>query len=250
MCMRKPSAMLAWRMLVLSLPKGIAAFVIIVVGLSAGLPLSVVLIGLPLLAATLLLTRTIMVEESRSAIAWLQGKDYPEEAAPANSAGGEQQGWTSWLRSVLKDGRSYRAILFGLLQLPIGIAAFTIAIVLPATAISILLSPVAYEVSMRVFEFDLFAHPWGLDRVFDFDLTSAHRSWIAGGVGFVLMLLLSPMFRGLGRLYAAWILSVAGPEPVHQPSAEAAYRPEEFAFLTENQEGAAFHLERGAPPVA
>ncbi|MDQ6420432.1 sensor domain-containing protein [Paenibacillus sp. LHD-117] len=221
--MREPSALQAWKMLVLSLPKGIAAFVVAVAGLSASLPLSVFLIGIPLLAATLVLCRSIMVREARFAAAWLQGKEQPADSAPPDPTAGEQQGWRSWLLSVLKDGRSYRSILFGILQLPIGIAAFTFAIVLPITAFAVLLSPIAYEVSMRLFDFDLFSSAWGLDRLLDWNLTSAQRSWIAGGVGLVFVLLLTPLLKGLGRWYAAWILSVSGPEPVRSPNSEGSY---------------------------
>lgn len=250
MCMRKPSALLAWRMLFLSLPKGIAAFVIVVAGLSVSLPLSVFLIGLPLLAGTLVMSRGIMMGEVNIVTSWLQGKEYPDRTpeTPTHSAG-EHQGWRAWLASVLKEGRSYRGILFGILQLPIGIAAFTFAIVLPATALAVLLSPAAYEVSMRLFEFDLFENTWGLDRLTDWELTSAQRSWIAGGVGLLFTLLLPLMFKGLGRLYAAWILSVAGPEPVSRPIPQESYNEGKFPFATETLESLTFPAERSAPPV-
>jgi hypothetical protein len=248
--MRKPSALIAWKMLVLSLPKGIAAFVIIVAGLSASLPLSVFLIGLPLLAATLVFCRSIMLGEMRYATAWLQGKEYPEASAPSEATAGEQQGWRAWLLSVLKDGRSYRGILFGILQLPIGITAFTFAIVLPVTALAVMLSPAAYEVSMRLFDFNLFATDWRFDELFGWEMNSAQRSWVAGGVGLVFMLLLPPLMRGLGRLYAAWILSVSGPEPVSRPNPESAYEGGKFPFSLENHEIGAFHPERSIPPVS
>lgn len=221
--MKKQSALQAWKMLVLSLPKGIAAFIVIVVGLSVSLPLSVFLVGVPLLAATLTLCKTIMVGESNQAAVWLQGQKPPADSAPPALADGEQKGWRSWLKSVLMDGRSYRGILFGIIQLPICIAAFTVAIVLPATAFAVLLSPVAYEVSMRLFDFNLFSSEWGLDQLFDWSLTAAQRSWISGGVGVILVLLLPLLLKGLGRWYAAWVLGVAGPEPARRPSPEGSY---------------------------
>ncbi|MFS0728216.1 sensor domain-containing protein [Paenibacillus sp. 1P07SE] len=247
--MRKPSALLAWKMLVLSLPKGIGAFIIIVAGLSVSLPLSVVLIGLPLLAGTLVLSRRIMVDEAKFVEGWLQGKEYPAAPAEEGSSGGAQQGWKSWFSSVMKDGRSYRAILFGILQLPVGIAAFTFAIVLPTTAFAVLLSPAAYEVGMRWFEFDLFAQSWGLDRLVDWELTSAHRSWIAGGVGLLLTLLQPLLMKGLGRLYAAWILSISGPEPERQPSSDESNPDSEFPFSMMDSESSPFRSERSFPPV-
>ncbi|MDQ0063029.1 sensor domain-containing protein [Paenibacillus harenae] len=248
--MKKPSALQAWKMLVLSLPKGVAAFVIIVAGLSVSIPLSVFLIGVPLLAGTLVLCRTIMVGEANIAAAWLQGQESPAASAPPSSASGEQQGWRSWLLSVLKDGRSYRGILFGIMQLPICIAAFTFAIVLPVTAFAALLSPVAYEVSMRLFDFNLFSSEWGLDRLLDWSLTPAQRSWIACGVGAVFAMLLPLLLKGLGRWYTAWILGVAGPEPVRrQPNPEGAYTGGKYTFEMENQQGGVFQSEFGTDPA-
>jgi hypothetical protein len=237
MFMKKQSALQAWKMLVLSFPKGIAAFVVIVAGLSVSLPLSVFLIGVPLLAATLAMSRSIMTQEAKYVTAWLQGREHPAGSAPPSPAAGVQQGWRSWLLSVLKDGRSYRGILFGIMQLPISIAVFTFAIVLPVTAFAVLLSPAAYEVSMRLFDFNLFSNEWGLDRLLDWDLTSAQRSWIACGVGLVFTLLLPLFLKGIGRWYAVWIMSVSGPEPVHQPNPEGAYKGGNIAFATETQEG-------------
>ncbi|MHA6480952.1 sensor domain-containing protein [Paenibacillus sp. strain BS8-2] len=249
--MRKPSALLAWRMLILSLPKGIAAFVIVVAGLSVSLPLSIFLLGVPLLAATLVLSRTMMVDETKTVISWLQGKEYPVETAHAGTDAGQRQGWRSWLVSVMKDGRSYRGILFGLLQLPIGVAAFTFAIVLPVTVLAVLLSPAAYEVSMRLFEFDLFAHSWWLDKLLNLDLTSAQRSWIAGGVGLVFALLLPMLFRGLGRLYGAWILSIAGPEPKPKAMPQAPYDGSKYPFGTDIADGGTFQTAgHHAAPLA
>ncbi len=247
-CMRKTSALEAWRILVLSLPKGIGAFVVAVVGLSVSLPLSVFLVGIPLLAATLVLCRTIMIGEAGTVVSWLQGKGHADAATHAGPIAGEQQGWRSWLGSVMKDGRSYRGILFGLFQLPVGIAAFTFATVLPITAFAVLLSPVAYEVSMRLFDFDLFSNTWGLDQLFAWELTSAQRSWIAGGVGLVFALLQPPLLKGLGRLYAAWILSVSGPEPVSRPAQEETFRARAFVNALKNDETEAFPTERGMSP--
>ncbi|MCR2805565.1 sensor domain-containing protein [Paenibacillus soyae] len=229
--MKKPSAFQAWELLVLSLPKGIAAFVVIVAGLSISLPLSVFLIGIPLLAFTLVLCRSIMVGEGSNVTAWLQGQKRSAANDQPKAAATEQQSWRSWLASVMKDGKSYRSILFGIVQLPISIVMFTLAIVLPATAFAVLLSPAAYEVSMRLFEFDLFSTEWGLDQLFDWNLTSAQRSWIAGGVGLVFSLLIPPLLKGLGRWYSAWILSVAGPEPVREVKQEVAYNREMFEYL-------------------
>lgn len=99
--------------------------------------------------------------------------------------------------------------------------------------------------SMRLFDFDLFSSEWGLDRLLDWNLTSAQRSWIAGGIGLVFTLLLPLLLKGLGRWYAAWILSISGPEPVRRPNPEGSYSGGKFAFAMETHEGGSFQSERG-----
>lgn len=240
--MKKQSALEAWRILILSLPKGIAAFVVAVAGLSVSLPLSVFLIGLPLLAATLVLCRQIMAGEAMQVKAWLQGAK-PSSVSPGPAAE-DRQGWRTWLLSVFREGRSYRGILFGIFQLPVGIAAFTIAVVLPVTAFAVLLSPAAYEVSMRLFDFNLFTHEWGLNRLFDWSLTPQQRSWIAGGAGLLFTLLLSPLLKGFCRWYAAWILSVSGPEPERRSGPVGAYTGGELAFAANENAGVMFPPSR------
>ena len=208
---KKPSASKAWKMLLLSLPKGIAVFVTVVAGLSVSLPLSVFLIGLPLLAETLVLCGRMMASERVKAESWSKGEASLQAADRASDP--SQQTWKGWraLLAVLGKGRSYRGLLYGLLQLPIGIAAFTLAIVLPVTAWAVLLSPLAYQISIRMYDFNLFAAdsvPW----MWLPDLSPFERSWVAAGVGAVLVLLMPAILRALGRLYAAAVRAIAGPE--------------------------------------
>ncbi|MFC0331948.1 sensor domain-containing protein [Paenibacillus sepulcri] len=209
MTMKKQNAVKAWKMLVMALPKGIAAFVVAIVGLSVGLPLLVILIGLPLLSATLVLCRRFMKEEASYTKAWLNKADHHSAPAVTEPVSG-QKGWLALL-SPFREGQSYRGIVYSILQLPIGIAAFTTAIVLPVTAFAVMLSPLAYEVSIRLFDFNLFPDAWMMDRL-NIDLSSAQRSWIAGGVGLIFVLLQPMILRNLGRWYASWVQNVAGPE--------------------------------------
>ncbi len=212
--MKKQSAFEAWKMLILSLPKGIAAFVIAVAGISVSLPLSVFLIGLPLLAAVLILCRRMLESEKKLVDAWLIGEK-PTEAGGAAAAdpASASSGWKGLL-SVLGSARAYRSLFYSISQLPVGIASFTIAVVLPATAFGIMLSPLTYWVSDRFFQFDLFQTGWSVNGLFpQLTVTSYQLSWIYGGVGALLVLLLPVVLRTLGRFYAVWIQGIAGPEP-------------------------------------
>lgn len=212
--MRRQGAWGAWKMLVMSLPKGIASFVAVVAGLAVSLPLSVFLVGLPLLAFTLVMCRRMMDGENRYVSAWMGSPPAAgvEEAGAASSGGG---GLRSML-AVLAQGRSYRGIVYALLQLPVGIAAFTTAIVLPVTFFAILLSPLAYEVSARFYSFELFTDPWVMDKLLP-NLLPSERSWVAGGAGALLVLLLPLMLRVLGRFYASWVQEIAAYAPHAAP---------------------------------
>lgn len=201
----------AWKMLMLSLPKGIIAFVIAVTGLCASLPLIIVWVGLPLLALTLAGCRRMMYSERQLTQAWSNSKGSRGTGQPVTAEYSPAFRWEG-LRTLghqLREGGSYRGILYSLLQLPVGIAGFTLALVLPVTAFSALLSPLAQRVSSSFFSYDLNM----LDPEFFFFLsgtTSDERSWILCGLGFALLLILPLLLAGLGRLYAAWINAVSG----------------------------------------
>ncbi|WP_379158220.1 sensor domain-containing protein [Paenibacillus sp. sgz5001063] len=204
--MKKQSFMDTWSMLVKSLPKGIMAFVIAVTGLCVSLPLIILWVGLPLLAATLAACRRMMVQEELVVDRWIHG-DRQQPEPINNSVPMRPEGWRS-LFTLLSQGQTYRGLLYSIMQLPVGILGFTLAVVLPATAFGVLLSPVAYLVSDRLFSFDLF--PSSSNQFLSLsDLSSFERSWIAAGIGLVLALILPLIFRKLGRLYAAWVHTVS-----------------------------------------
>lgn len=199
----------AWKMLMLSLPKGIIAFVIAITGLCVSLPLVIIWVGLPLLALTLTWCRTMMISEQKAAEAWSQGKGgASQQIMPDHPAAFRWEGLRT-LGSQLRQGESYRGILYSILQLPAGILGFTLALALPSVAISALLSPVVQKVSSSVFSYDQNM----LDPdvfVFLSGTTPDERSWIVCGMGFVLLLMLPLLLSGLGRLYTAWINMISG----------------------------------------
>lgn len=204
--MKKQSAVKAWAMLVMSLPKGIMAFVIAVVGLSVSLPLVILWVGLPMLAVTFTACCRLMNNEQQVVEAWLQ-EDSQKHSAADKQISIHWNGCRS-LWSLLGQGRTYLGILYSLMQLPLGIVGFTLAIVLPVTAYSVMLSPLAYKVSSKFFAFDLFASDWGLHPLVP-EMTSYERSWVAGVVGLVLVFVLPFLLRKIGLLYASFIQAIA-----------------------------------------
>lgn len=204
--MKKQSSMKAWKLLVMSLPKGIVAFVIAVTGVCVSLPLIILWIGLPLLAATLAVCRRMMVQEELAVEGWIRG-DHGQPERTYDPEPLRREGWRS-LFTLLGQGQTYRGLIYSVAQLPIGILGFTLAIVLPATAFGVVLSPLAYWVSDRLFSFELFSYDTTWVYLLS-DMSPYERSWVAGGIGLVLVLLLPLILRKLGRLYAAWIQMVS-----------------------------------------
>ncbi|GGF90327.1 hypothetical protein GCM10010912_39370 [Paenibacillus albidus] len=205
--MKKQSALQSWSMLMLALPKGILTFVIVVTGICVSLPLIIIWVGLPLLALTLAVSQRMMSNEEAQVEAWLGngGEDQPH---PDHSAALRWNGWSA-LISTLGQARTHRAIIYSLAQLPIGIACFTIAVVVPVTAFAVMLTPLAYRLSTELpLSFDLYSYDPVLSFLFT-DLDASERAWAAGGIGLVLVLLVPKFLKVMGRLYSAWVQSIA-----------------------------------------
>jgi Putative sensor len=120
--------------LVLGLPIGIAAFTLVLTGLSLGAGLAITLAGIPVLLLTLLVVRGIAAIE-RSRANWLLGEPI---------AGRERRlDGSLWARTkaIAGDPASWRDTAWSFLLLPFGIANFTIAVTLWSTALGFLTSP-------------------------------------------------------------------------------------------------------------
>jgi len=205
----------AWKLLMGSLPRGIVAFVVAVAGLSVGLPLAVFVIGLPLLAGMLIACERILGLERQLISAW--------ESPDGNSRAERIQlseirsdprlsGWREWL-GVLGNVRHYRSLAYGIGQFPVSILAFVLALVIPLTALALLLSPAAELVSTRMFSFDLFEKDMFMNWLFP-EWSSFQRSWFNTGLGVILLLATPFLLRKLGGYYAAWIRWISG-NPSH-----------------------------------
>lgn len=251
--MKKPNTIEAWKLLLLSLPKGIASFTFAVAGLTVGITLSALVIGLPLLALVLIMCRRMLENENRLVTGWLHGEKLAKLEADGTSAPASVgKGWRSLL-AVFASPRAYRGIFYCISQLAAGITFFTLSIVLPVTAFGVMLSPAAYLISERWFEFDLFDNGWLMQQIIpSLALTSYQQSWIAGGIGALLTLVMPMILRTLGRFYATWIQGIAGPEPAaaaqyvqHHPlQLQPLQQPPQPASPSQPEEQAASLLER------
>jgi signal transduction histidine kinase len=112
--------------LLLDLPLGIAWFTVVVTGVSLGAGLVVVaLTGVLVLAATIAFGRAIGVVERARARALLGLTVTP----PARRLDPVEGSWRR-LRGTLRDATGWKALVYGIVMLPLGIANFTVAVTL------------------------------------------------------------------------------------------------------------------------
>ena len=134
----RPAVMAAdFAYLVLGLPLGIATFTIVVTGLTLGAGLAITLAGLPILLLTLLAVRAFAALE-RWRAGWVLGNPIEGRERPLSGSLWER------IRAILSDPASWRDTLWSLVLLPLGIAGFTLAVSLWATALGFLTSPAWY----------------------------------------------------------------------------------------------------------
>ncbi|MEU4798101.1 sensor domain-containing protein [Streptomyces sp. NPDC023327] len=110
--------------LLVNLPLGIAGFVYAVVVLAVGVPLTVTVVGLPLLAAGLSGAR-LLGRAERARARKLLGV-HVEEPSPMPVFGGI--GVFGWLWSSLKDPVGWRTMLYAFIRLPWGVLTFAVTI--------------------------------------------------------------------------------------------------------------------------
>lgn len=108
--------------LLVDLPVGVAGFTLVVTGLSVAVSLLITLLGIPLLAATLLLARLGARGELFRAHVLL---DYEILAPPPLL---RQRAVLARLFAPIRDGSAWLATVYFALMLPVGILTFTIAV--------------------------------------------------------------------------------------------------------------------------
>ncbi|NIM94987.1 MAG: hypothetical protein GTO18_14905 [Anaerolineales bacterium] len=120
-----------------SIVAGMIYFTWAITGLSLSLSMMILIIGIPLFIFFLLSVRTIALVEGRI-IEALLGVRMPRR--PIFTQRGV--GWGGQLKALFIERRTWGAIVYMLLQLPLGIVYFTIFIVTIAFSLGLILSPV------------------------------------------------------------------------------------------------------------
>jgi len=208
---KSKQAYAVWKIFIGSLPRGIATFVVAIAGLSVGLSLAVFFIGLPVLAATLIVCERLMGVESRLLKNWENpAKESEDDPFRVSEIRHDRRlkGWRGWME-VLGNVQYYRGLAYGIGQFPVSILAFVLAIVIPVTGFGLMLSPAAEWVSTHMFSFDLFEQDMFMNWVFP-DWSSQQRAWFNTGLGVIVLAATPFLLRKLGGLYSTWIHWISG----------------------------------------
>ncbi|HEV7210242.1 MAG TPA: sensor domain-containing protein [Blastococcus sp.] len=108
----------------IGLPLGIVAFTVVVTGLSAGVGLLIIWIGVPVLVSTLLAARGLATAERRLLPAVLD-RELPTPAYRRAAAGARP---VSRLVTPLKDPQTWLDALHSVLRLPLAVLAFAVTV--------------------------------------------------------------------------------------------------------------------------
>jgi len=125
--------------LLLAFPLGTLYFVALVTGVSLGLGLIVIVVGVPILVGTLLLVR-LFVGWERAIATGMLGVRFPDpqpREAPA--------GLLDRLRALLTDTATWKGLAYLFIKFPLGIASFTVVATLFAVALAFLTAPLTYN---------------------------------------------------------------------------------------------------------
>jgi hypothetical protein len=123
-------------LMLLSLATGILYFVVVTVGLSLSIGLSVLIVGIPVFLLFIGLVRVLSLSEGRL-IEALVGTRMPRRAPYV------EKGITLFQRIKLwlQDARTWTTLLYMVLALPIGIGSFVVAITGLAVSLTLLCAP-------------------------------------------------------------------------------------------------------------
>jgi len=173
--------------MLLALPLGVAEFTFLVTAISFGVGTAVTLIGIPVLIGTVWAWRWI-AEFERGLIGRLVGVEIPSPYRPDPAA----EHWWSRIAGRLADPATWKDLAFLLLQLPLGILSFIVAVSVLGIGLGGLFAPAYY---------------WALpDGTW---ITAIHVDTLGEAIavmplGALVLLLGIPALSALGRLYG-WL---------------------------------------------
>lgn len=127
--------------LLLSFPLGICYFVLLTAGISLGLGLAVIWVGIPILAAVVAAWIGLAGFERRLAVRMLGA-----EMAPSQAGSRSRMGFWAAMKFHLSDPSTWKGLVFLFLKFPLGIAGFSLLVSLAAASLALISVPFVYEI--------------------------------------------------------------------------------------------------------
>jgi hypothetical protein len=197
--------------MLIALATGIVYFTVVVTGLSLSVGLAILIVGVPFSLAFLAVVRALALVEGRL-VEVLLGVRMPRRPRFGPREGGFVQRILYWL----KDRRTWTAMLYMVLQLPLGVIYFTLAVTGLATGVGLVCLPVVELATGR--SFTLLGDAEGVFASWLFPLPV-----LAGGMLFLLTLHLVRLIGKAHGSYAKAMLvrpaqQLSGPTMVAVPT--------------------------------
>jgi uncharacterized membrane protein len=184
-----PKAWGALFYLLLAFATGLVYFIVTTVWLSVSAALTIIVIGVVLLALFLPVIRAISFMEGRMVEALL-GERMPRRPRPFN----RQAGLGARVKSWLTDRRTWTTLAYMVLQFPLGLLYFVTLVTVGSTCVALVLLPVAQA-------FGQAPVVWVGDYGYALHPAAMPLAVLAGLVGLIVML---HAVRGVGRLHAQY----------------------------------------------
>ena len=169
----------------LAFPLGLFYFVFLLTGLAVGFGLTIVWIGLPILAVVLAASWGLAALERRLAILLL-GAEVPPMTAPS---AGEPKGFWNIVQEFLGNPVTWKGLGFLFLKFPLGILSFVLTLTLLVIPFAFLVAPIA----------------WGFDDVYYnipfWNVDTFGETLILAAFGFMGLLVSLNILNGLGRVW-------------------------------------------------
>jgi hypothetical protein len=178
--------------LLLGFPLGIAYFVFLMAGLSIGVSLLIIFIGIPILIGVLEITRGLGAMER------LLARGLLDVRIPAPPARPSTPGLLGKLKSLFSDAVTWKSLAYLGLKFPFGIATFAVLVSSFAVSIALILAPWLYQtMSMDVCL-------WRIE--------TKDEAAVACMIGVILLMLCFQLVNGLAFLWGRFAQMMLGPD--------------------------------------
>lgn len=193
--------------LALAFPLGLAYFIFLTVGLALGFGLTIVWIGLPILALVFAGSWGMAALERQLAIHLLGAEVPPMSRRPV--AVPEPVGFWQTIGEFLGNPVTWKGMAFLFLKLPLGILSFVSMIALLSASVGLAVAPVLYPFEEITVDFFF----WSPDSFAGYLL--------CGAVGVVLLLVSLNLLNGLAFLWKQLAAALLGSERFATPAEPA-----------------------------